>query len=551
MPPADPRDVVWLELQGAHVRLFSDAPEERARDLLAQSERLRSALIAGSWSAGSEPLRTLRVVAFADEDGLQRRFPIPNVSGLALSDIEGQRLLVVDAEREPAESTTVKHELAHALTFEVLVRPPRWLSEGIAQMWQTMRLERGGGAMILGEPPGIRAWLQTHPSLDFARVMATGPEIFTATAEAVHGFYAQSWLLVHTLENRHGEAFDELVRRLARGEQPRAASAAAFPDLDLRRLEEEATASLRGGSGYVFRRVPLPPLDRSAQVRRLSRAEVGELEAELALHSAIVQGKPALFPVASAWARASLAEDPHRLRAGQVALALAPQAEKELLARDMVRHNPAWGRGRVLLAAVLPHGLAQDAERRLALEKAVELAPDLAIALNALAWDQLLSGRSADALPLAVRAVRAGPAEWSHLDTLALALDAQGRCAEAMQVQERALELAPETLPAPTVTGLRQRLDAFRERCAHPQEDVARRVACRTALPPGEASTARYRVEMDGRAVDVRVDGPRSRAGEVERWLSGCLHQPALRGGEPAPADLTLHTEAAMQAPAH
>jgi len=66
------------------------------------------------------------------------------------------------------------------------------------------------------------------------------------------------------------------------------------------------------------------------------------------------------------------------------------------------------------------------------------------MAANNLAWNLLLRGQAQAALPLAERAAALSPGDPAILDTRAGVLEALGRCSEALETAERALELLPE-----------------------------------------------------------------------------------------------------------
>jgi tetratricopeptide (TPR) repeat protein len=538
-----PTEAGWFEIQTEHVRLFTDAGEVEGREVASQCERLRAALIAGSWSSAQTPLREVRVIALADRQDFLRRIPLPNFDGWAVTGLDGGGVLIVHGGRDPAEDSTLKHELAHALNREFMLRQPRWFSEGLAEYLETLRIARGGGAMILGEPSAdIRGYLQRYPKLDFAKVMRTGPEVIAAKREDVMDFYAQSWLLTYVLMNRHRAQLGQFVHRLARAEDPKAAFAAAFPGVAIEDLEREGAASFRPGQPITMVEVPLPPLGTASQARKLASAEARVIDAELDIYSARILRRPERLKRPLEEMRAVLAEDPTNLRAGLVAYTASRDRQERLaVARQLAAKNPQQGLGHRLLAEALGAVRGPAAERRAALEKAVELSHDDASALNGLAWNDLLTGRFPEALPLAIRAAKLRPADPGILDTLALALDVGGQCAQATQVQERALELLPDRAAPVVVARFRSRLAAYRTRCEHPSDDEARRIACSGELGPGAAASVKYVVRSNGLADDVEVAAPEDRAAEVKNWLADCLHQPRLRGGNSVAAIIEEH----------
>jgi len=111
-------------------------------------------------------------------------------------------------------------------------------------------------------------------------------------------------------------------------------------------------------------------------------------------------------------------------------------------------------------------GGQQPEERRAALVRAAELAPENAAVLNALAWHDLTHGRVQQALPVARKAAELAPGRAAVLDTYATALAKASRCAEAVRVEERAVELTAEHASGELRGRLLARLDALRAGCA-------------------------------------------------------------------------------------
>ncbi len=101
-------------------------------------------------------------------------------------------------------------------------------------------------------------------------------------------------------------------------------------------------------------------------------------------------------------------------------------------------------------------------------ERALELNPNLAPAMNSLAWD-LATMPSASlrngprAVELAERALAFNKREPGFLDTLAAAYAEAGRFADAVRSQETAIELLLQagTVPAPVIEDFQSRLQLY------------------------------------------------------------------------------------------
>ena len=75
----------------------------------------------------------------------------------------------------------------------------------------------------------------------------------------------------------------------------------------------------------------------------------------------------------------------------------------------------------------------------------MSLNPDSARAQNSLAWLLVDTGRAAEALPIANRALDLAPADPAIIDTLAVVAGRMGKCGEALVLQRRALGMVPES----------------------------------------------------------------------------------------------------------
>ncbi len=330
-----------------------------------------------------------------------------------------------------------------------------------------------GGRYVLGEPSEERLeYLRVHPGVDYERVLAMPTrDAVLLGGQGGYEFQSAAWLLVFYLANEYRPMLDDYIGRLARREEARAAFAASFPGLDAAQLARQAgryRASLAVGEEKIrLREVRLPSAKSEAQVRLVPAADVQAMRAQLFFLSPGLPRVSAHLSQARAAAEDALRADPSQPLALAVLLALpesaaAPPPVDRIRAAAAAR--PGDFRAQMLLAFAV--GPQQPEERRAALARAAQLAPENGAVLNALAWHDLTHGRASEALAVAEKAASLAPGRAAVLDTLATALAKSSRCAEAARVEERAVELSAEHASGELRRRLLARLDAMRAACA-------------------------------------------------------------------------------------
>lgn len=463
----------FLELQSDHYVLVTDLAELAARAAIARMEDVRAALLELSWRGDAPAREKLRVVQFASSARL-REFANPGMSAVYQpAGLFGEPFLLLTVEEAAAGDVVLKHELAHAQHGSFLPRSPRWFFEGLACYLETLRYDAEARRHVLGEPSAERLeYLRVHPGVDYRRVlsMRTGDAVLLGGQDG-YEFQSAAWLLVFYLANEYRAQLDEYIARLARREEAQAAFAAAFPGLEADELAAQAAryrpALARGDAKVRTKEMPLSSTKTDADLRVVPAADVEAMRAELFFLSPGLPRVRAHLGEARAAADDALRADPAQPLALAVLLALpedanAPPPLERIRAAAAAR--PGDFRSQMLLAFVA--GPRQPEERRAALARAAQLAPENATVLNALAWHELTHGRASEALAVAEKAARLAPGRAAVLDTLATALAKSSRCAEATKVEERALELTAEHAGGELRRRLLARLDAMRAGCA-------------------------------------------------------------------------------------
>jgi tetratricopeptide (TPR) repeat protein len=448
----------WRELASDHFVVRTDLPAREAASLVGRFERMRAAVAAALPGATPAPGR-VEVIAFRTREEYAPFAP-DGAEGYYLRSEGGPPRIVLSADLGEDQRVLLAHELTHHFLAGALLRQPRWFAEGLAVYMESLGDTGGRGLLEIGAPsPARLGWARRWP-VPVKDVLAWDG---TAEGRPALDYYAASWLLVHWLSHRRPDAFEDLQRRLAVGERPDGAWAAALPDLDPRR--EGALAALdaelaRYAAGELerHRREVEIPVAVGYFERAVPAAEVHAVRLALWGHGP-KKGVPAL----RAEVEEALEEDPAHPIALQYRAEL-DGADPVRLARASIAAHPDDPRAWTFLAHAL-QGKEARGEREAAYRRAVELAPGNAAALHNLAQDLLAQGRSGEALPVARKATQLAPWSPPLLDGYAAALADVGRCAEAIPVQERAIDVLPDRATDAARRAFGERLARYAQQC--------------------------------------------------------------------------------------
>jgi Flp pilus assembly protein TadD len=455
----------WRVLETDHFELVTDVPGRHARNLLRDLEVLRATLVTAVLDTAQEVPGRVRVVALRSAEELWELQPPPAAGFYA--ELRGTPTIVLQTALFNEQNAILAHELAHMITARVLLRQPRWLSEGLAEYLSSARESRGRG--LVGDPPG---WYRRRPvpTGASAALLAWDGTVRPDSPDPTR-LYRAAWATVHYLVAEESARFNELQRKLARADDPALAWAAVFPEYDPSRpggaARLDAAVENHLARGRIVTRAYPVTVNPKPTERFLPPAEVHALR--LLLLPLAVDGRSSAADVAGVEAKMkaevaeALREDPDQPDALRL-LALLERRELEPLARRAVAAHPSDATAWEFLAVALP-GEERRGERIAALEKAAELAPGRADLLDALASALLEDGRSGAALPVARTAAQLAPWDASVLDTYAAVVADLGQCPEALAAQLRAVDLLPERLPAEARREYVQRLATYSERC--------------------------------------------------------------------------------------
>ncbi len=466
----------WRELASEHFVLRTDLDRDGAVDLLGQFELLRAAVKEALFGRAPDPPGRVEAIAFRSAEEY-RPFAPPGAQAYYLRYEGGPPRIVLSGEWSSRQRAVVAHELTHHLASSILLRQPRWLSEGLATFMESLGEQRLERTLLIGVPPRGRLAAVRERRVGARELLGwesggalPGPDT-----------YATAWLLVHYLVYQRPEALADLLARLSRGESLESAWNAALPEY---RLDRPLT-SLDDALGRWLQALTFDPelegpelstryWPRSLKVSprtihvdpdlRFVEHPMAPVEVH-ALRIALSHYGPGVGEAAfRAEVAEALREDPAH------PIALAAQARLQgvdplPLARLSVKGHPEDPRAWTFLAQSL-RGPGAAAERVQAYRRAADLAPDNAAALNNLGGELLDQGRSGEALPVVRRAARLAPWSAVVLDRYAAALADVGHCADALRVQRQALDAIREPAGRGEGEGMRTRLEEYRRLCS-------------------------------------------------------------------------------------
>ncbi|MBK7857945.1 MAG: DUF1570 domain-containing protein [Archangiaceae bacterium] len=430
----------WVEVKSAHFVVHSNLEPAVAVEGAEQLELTLAALHRAMRVSVPPPGAPIEAVLLRTTEQLQAAIETRHVVGQMRTDWRGPLVLIGGEARLTEDAPilhTLKHELVHYVAAHHLGPQPKWVAEGLARYFETLTLDPGKRLVRSGQLHDDAQDLVRSGNLTPLDTLWRWRSQLPPEAETAG--YASSWAWVHFLFNRHRERLGAFLKGLQRREAPRAAFDAAFAGVDLTELADEAQHYVDVGS-YRVTTVMLGEADTATTVGPY---------ADSAVHATLAR----LAPKGS----------PHRAHELEVALQLNARerdavrervhaerdsSKKLELARTLATGPEATALDYRLLADALGRSAAARAERTRALEQALQLSPDDADALRALAHTVLSQRETARAVELAERAVKLAPYEPSGYVVLSDGLRAEGRCPEARAALERAAELMVHAPPA-------------------------------------------------------------------------------------------------------
>ncbi len=271
-------DDVWIEVQTANFRFFSNAGTGATKRVAEDLEELRAALAQLTDFELQSPVPTFIYVFKSDRSFTPYKILYNDEPG-AMSgffvDRENANYIAIDAGSRDA-SAIVFHEYVHYVLANNFWWLPVWLSEGLAEFYQTFEVVND--TVYLGLPiDGHLATLRGSTLVPLPELLAAHHESPLYNEKDRKGdFYAQCWALTHYLVLGDPERRQQLGRFIAAIESGMPAET-AFADAfgsEFEPIERAVRKHFRGPRIPILRSTAKIDVDQSMAVREMSHADV-------------------------------------------------------------------------------------------------------------------------------------------------------------------------------------------------------------------------------------------------------------------------------------
>ena len=196
----------WTRLTSDHFLFIGEASERQMRGIAVRLEQFRD--VVGrvvSKDVDASPIPTV-VVVFQDDRSFMPFKPMFQGKPVAVAGyfvgMEDVNYIAVNAEQEAFAYGLIFHEYAHFMTGNAVAATPVWVSEGLAEQYQTFEITNGGRTAMIGRPSRqnlelLQATTSMLPVRDLVAVTHDSPLYNEGNRRGM--FYAESWALVHYL----------------------------------------------------------------------------------------------------------------------------------------------------------------------------------------------------------------------------------------------------------------------------------------------------------------------------------------------------------------
>ena len=427
LPPCPARGgPAWSEYSSEHFELQTTMEAPIAKGVVRMLEETRAAMLGMVWGDQPGPPERTRAILLESGEHLKavagdgvagfyvRRSPLPPTMVFAADTV--------------GNIESIKHELAHDLSFWFLPFQPGWYSEGIATYLETIEYDRAQGRATVGE---VSKWrlemVRQQGVMNLERLMGPVP-----TEGLEHrAFECSNWLFVHYLLNHHEQAFRRFQTRLGAMEPSQQAWRAEFSKVDPAKLEY----GLRKYSHiatYVVASRAIAPWLGEVRDRPMSDAEVHGSRAFLYSVFHPIGEKPQLDKARVELDEAMSAPVPP---IDALALAFYSRLAKDVTARVALAQRAAATHADNWLSWIMVADSTdpKSPEHESALDRALDLAPDEREVLVRAAISKARQERWDEAVVFSTRALRGRAVRTDLWEVHLTALAKTGFCAEAEQ----------------------------------------------------------------------------------------------------------------------
>ncbi len=261
--PAPAKDT-WLRLASEHFEMLSAAPEKHARGLLVELEQFRELFLRiMRLRRAFEP--RLTIVVFKNDRAFDSYRPAGR-NGKPRESITGYFIAIPSgafvAMTGDSFGGTIFHEYVHSLIGPRCPWMPLWLNEGLATVFQTVRIK--GDSLFFGQPiedalPYLRS-RRFIPISDFLAADKTSK--FYQSDNHTGLFYAQAWVTAHYLvcgTSGGGKTLDlgKLINLLCNSTVPLDDALRHGTGLGMKALDERIRKYIISGT-YISRSEKIP-----------------------------------------------------------------------------------------------------------------------------------------------------------------------------------------------------------------------------------------------------------------------------------------------------
>jgi tetratricopeptide (TPR) repeat protein len=279
----------WLQIETAHFRIYSNAPERRALELGRSLERFRAVLGAFQTNLRLDTPQPNFIYIFKNQESfnaynLRVGGKLAEVSGLFHPGWDAN-YIIMSAAWNLDPRPTIYHEFTHQFVRSNLAVVPAWFNEGLAEYFSTFVGDDRRAS--LGKPvPEHVQWLSYNAFIPLEKLFNQeyDPDFYTEVTRA-GTFYAESWALVHYLLANGAERQSQtgkFLDAIGQGLSPEEALQTSF-HTSLYGLQKECQAYVAHGR-FNYSEITFTDkfrVDDSAKVRPMGRSEslarLGEL----------------------------------------------------------------------------------------------------------------------------------------------------------------------------------------------------------------------------------------------------------------------------------
>jgi hypothetical protein len=251
----------WTRVETPNFVVYGELGSKGTRNVADEFERFREALGRLMPGAVRQTVPTV-VVVFKNQRSMAPYRPSFNGKPVEIAGYfygtSHDSVILLSVERREHALRTVFHEYAHLLIHNITRQLPQWLDEGLAEYYSTFEMQDEGRVAIMG-----KVIVEHLQRLNEERLIPIDELLAVTTKSPMYNeghrrsiFYAQSWALVHMLNNGDPNRSRELTAfatLTATGTPPADAWKKVFGDVNINaQLKNYVARTLMRAYQYRF-----------------------------------------------------------------------------------------------------------------------------------------------------------------------------------------------------------------------------------------------------------------------------------------------------------